>query len=69
MGTSGNQFKCAGVAGTLMASLIDACEGGHDHDAQPLRLPLKYTGGVLDSSIFSRLRSTGVSETSGTVLG
>ena len=68
-GTSGNQFKCCAVAGTLMAELVDAVEGGYDHDAGALQLPLRYTGKTLDSSIFSRLRNTRQSETSGTVLG
>ena len=35
IGTSGNQFKNAGVAGHCMAELIDAVEAGHDHDARP----------------------------------
>ena len=28
IGTSGNQFKCSGPAGHLMAGLIDYCENG-----------------------------------------
>ena len=36
IGTSGNQFKNAGVAGDLMASLIDAIENKRiDHDNEP----------------------------------
>ena len=37
IGTSGNQYKNAGVAGQAMADLIEAVEGGHDHDAEPLQ--------------------------------
>ncbi len=32
IGTSGNQFKNAPVAGALMAELIRKCQDGHDHD-------------------------------------
>ena len=35
VGTSGNQFKNAPVAGELMAELIGRCQEGHDHDAEP----------------------------------
>ncbi len=37
VGTSGNQFKNAPLAGVLMAELILACEAGHDHDREPLK--------------------------------
>ena len=36
VGTSGNQFKNAPVAGAMMAELISACEQGRDHDRDPL---------------------------------
>lgn len=67
IGTSGSSFKTAPVIGALMAELIDACEGGRDHDRDPVRLHLPRTGFELDASFFSRLRSAHV--TSGTVLG
>ena len=35
IGSSGNQFKNAPIAGHCMAELIDACEKGHDHDQDP----------------------------------
>ena len=35
VGSSGNQFKNAPVAGHAMAELITACEAGRDHDADP----------------------------------
>ncbi len=56
IGTSGNQFKNAGVAGHLMAELIEAVEGGHDHDADPLQVTARYTGLNLDLATFSRNR-------------
>ncbi|MFK8023407.1 MAG: NAD(P)/FAD-dependent oxidoreductase [Ilumatobacter sp.] len=57
IGTSGNQFKNAGVAGHLMAELIEAVESGHDHDAEPLQVSARYTGLNLDLGTFSRNRS------------
>lgn len=56
VGTSGNQFKNAGVAGHLMAELIEACEEGHDHDEDPLRVTGRYTGLTINAGAFSRLR-------------
>ena len=42
IGTSGNQFKNAGVAGDLMASLIDSVENQNlDHDNTPMQYELK----------------------------
>ena len=38
VGTSGNQFKNAPLAGRLMAELILACETGRDHDRDPLKV-------------------------------
>ena len=57
IGTSGNQFKNAGVAGQLMADLIEAIEAGHDHDAQPLQFVGRYTGRTIDTTAFSRNRT------------
>jgi sarcosine oxidase subunit beta len=56
IGTSGNQFKNGPVVGKLMAELIQACENGHDHDREPLKIKGKYTGHVLDAGFYSRLR-------------
>lgn len=56
IGTSGNQFKNAGVAGHMMAELIEAVEAGHDHDAEPLQVTARYTGLNLDLGTFSRNR-------------
>jgi len=58
VGTSGNQFKNAGVVGLLMAELIDACENGHDHDRSPVQVRTRYTGVTLDAGFYSRLRVT-----------
>lgn len=55
-GTSGNQFKNAPVAGKAMAALIEACEGGHDHDADPVHYKLEHVDVEIDLSTFSRLR-------------
>ncbi|MFQ5410169.1 MAG: NAD(P)/FAD-dependent oxidoreductase, partial [Anaerolineales bacterium] len=56
VGSSGNQFKNAGVAGHMMAELVDACENGRDHDADPLRVKCVYTGLTLNVGSFSRRR-------------
>ena len=56
IGTSGNQFKNAGVAGHMMAELIEAVEAGHDHDADPLVVTARFTGLDLDLATFARNR-------------
>ena len=56
IGTSGNQFKNAGVAGHCMAELIEAVDAGHDHDADPLVVEGRYTGLPIDMATFSRNR-------------
>jgi len=56
IGTSGNQFKNAGVAGYLMAELIDACEQGHDPDSDPVRVSGPHTGLTINAASFSRRR-------------
>lgn len=60
IGTSGNQFKTAPVAGRLMAALIDACEAGRDHDRDPLELPGRL-GVPIKVGSYSRLREVSVS--------
>lgn len=57
VGTSGNQFKNAPVAGKLMAELIDRVENGQDHDADPVQFHMKYTRRDCDLGFFSRLRT------------
>lgn len=56
IGTSGNQYKNAGVAGQVMAELIEAVEGGHDHDAEPLEVTGRYTGRTIEVGFYSRNR-------------
>ncbi len=56
VGTSGNQFKNAGVVGYAMAELIEACESGTDHDNEPVVVRGAYTGLRIDLGKFSRLR-------------
>ena len=56
VGTSGNQYKNAPVAGALMAYLIEKVEAGQDHDNDPVQYPLKYVKRHLNLGSFSRLR-------------
>jgi sarcosine oxidase subunit beta len=56
IGTSGNQYKNAPVAGKLMAALIEACENGHDHDATPYQFHLDYIDRSIDLGFCSRNR-------------
>ncbi len=67
VGTSGNQFKNAPVIGEIMATIVDGCQSGHDHDAEPLTLHCGRSGFKIDLGEFSRLREPVA--TSGTVLG
>ena len=68
VGTSGNQFKNAAAAGFLMATLVDKCENGHDHDSKPIIVKGRYTGLELDMGFYSRLREVNT-ESSLSVLG
>ena len=56
VGSSGNQFKNAPVAGEMMADLIEACEAGRDHDAEPVSFHLHHIDHTLDVGFFSRRR-------------
>ena len=56
IGTSGNQYKNAPVAGRMMAELIQACEKGLDHDEQPFQFKLPHLGRTIDVGFFSRNR-------------
>jgi sarcosine oxidase, subunit beta len=66
-GTSGNQFKNAPLIGRYLGAIIDACQSGHDHDADPVRLHLERTGLDVNLGHYSRLRDAHAS--SGSVLG
>ena len=57
IGTSGNQFKNAPVAGEMMAGLVAACEAGHDHDAEPLGFHLRHVDRDISIGFFSRNRA------------
>ncbi len=67
-GTSGNQFKNAPIAGKLMAALVEYGEAGNDHDAEPMRMTLPYTGHEIDVGFYSRKREINP-ESSFSVLG
>ena len=56
VGSSGNQYKNAPIAGKMMAALIDYCEKGNDHDAVPLRFELPYTKRSINVGFYSRKR-------------
>jgi sarcosine oxidase subunit beta len=63
VGTSGNQFKNAAIAGHLMAELIVACRDRHDHDRKPLKVKGPYTGLTINVGSFSRLREVNLDST------
>ncbi len=56
IGTSGNQYKNAGVAGNVMADLIEAVESGQDHDNDPVVSIGRYTQTPIDIGFFGRNR-------------
>lgn len=56
VGTSGNQYKNATIAGSMMAEMIIACENGRNQDKNPLQFKCPYTGLVLNSGFYSRKR-------------
>ncbi|MGA7270980.1 MAG: FAD-dependent oxidoreductase [Acidimicrobiia bacterium] len=56
IGTSGNQFKNCHIASHCMTQLISAVEDGRDHDTDPVRVKMPYTGLELDMGTFSRNR-------------
>jgi glycine/D-amino acid oxidase-like deaminating enzyme len=68
MGTSGNQFKNAPLAGRFLAAIVDACEGGRDHDTDPVTYVGEHTGLAIDLAAFSRKRPVNDASTR-TVLG
>ena len=68
IGTSGNQFKNAPVAGVLMSELIEYCENGNNHDTEPLTINLKYINKDINLKFYSRNRQIN-EESSMSVLG
>ncbi len=67
IGTSGNQFKNAPVVGDALATLIEACESGHDHDHDPVHFVGQRTNQTIDLGHYSRRRE--LTSTSMSVLG
>ena len=57
IGTSGNQFKNAPMVGKLVTELVTACEAGHDHDTNPVRVVGRYTDLTFDLGFYSRHRT------------
>ncbi len=68
IGTSGNQFKNAPIAGELMADIIEAAHQGNDQDSNPIDFHLKYIDYTFSSGFFSRLREVN-QDSSFSVLG
>ncbi len=56
IGSSGNQFKNAAIAGHCMAELILAVEAGRDHDADPVVVEGPHLGLPIELGSFSRNR-------------
>lgn len=57
IGTSGNQFKNAPIAGRLMAELIIYCEDGGRQDKEPLQFKLSQVDHTINTATFSRKRN------------
>jgi glycine/D-amino acid oxidase-like deaminating enzyme len=57
IGTSGNQFKNAPMVGALITAIVEGCQAGHDHDADPISVQCPITGTTIDLGPFSRLRA------------
>ena len=57
IGTSGNQFKNAGIAGYCMSELIEAVENGQDHDSDPVSVTGPHTSLPIDMGNFRRTRT------------
>ncbi len=68
IGTSGNQFKNAPLAGKIMTQIIENCEAGNDHDENPTSMELTNIGWTLPLSTFSRNRKVN-KDSSFSVLG
>jgi sarcosine oxidase subunit beta len=57
IGTSGNQFKNAPMAGRFIAALTTAHDEGHDHDRDPIAVACPQSGLTVNLGHYSRLRS------------
>lgn len=67
IGTSGNQFKNAAIAGRMMAEMITRDWDGMDQDRTPLLLELPLSRNILNTTTYSRLRPV-EHDTTGSVL-
>lgn len=56
VGTSGNQFKNAPVAGKIMTEIVTQCQAGHDHDKEPIKFTLDNISHEISLGAFSRNR-------------
>ncbi|MCK5919538.1 MAG: FAD-binding oxidoreductase, partial [Methylococcales bacterium] len=56
IGTSGNQFKNAPIAGEMMADMIEAGLDGRNQDTDPIDFHLKYIDRTVNTGFYSRLR-------------
>ncbi|MEX3007719.1 NAD(P)/FAD-dependent oxidoreductase [Hoeflea sp. TYP-13] len=68
IGSSGNQFKNAPIAGKMMARLVEYCEAGNDHDEASLQFDLPKIQRRIDVGFYSRKREIN-EESSFSVLG
>lgn len=68
VGTSGNQYKNAPVVGKMMATLIEQCQNGHDHDRDPVQLHLEHLDRSISLGFYSRQREINL-DSSFSVLG
>lgn len=67
IGTSGNQFKNAPLAGEIMADLIDHAAAGRDHDAMPAQRKMRHSGHTLNIGFFSRNRAINTASTNSVI--
>ncbi len=68
IGTSGNQFKNAPIAGEMMADIIESTQNGNNQDSNPVDFHLKYIDRTVTSGFYSRLREVN-QDSSFSVLG
>ena len=68
IGTSGNQFKNAPIAGEMMANMVEAGLEGCDQDTDPIDFHLKYIDRTVNTGFYSRLREVN-QDSSFSVLG
>ncbi len=52
-GTTGNLFKNAPIVSNMVATLIDNCEAGNNHDKTPLIYCMPYTERSINVGFYS----------------